>query len=252
MTRVSFILFFGIISIVGISTVTLAGCGSSSGTISPAAGSAQTQSAASPPTASGTTTPAGDGGNGDNSSGSGTPAGDGGTGGWVLSAPKSIFGFAQIQPSAAMLTKIQSELVKGAAPLGVSGSQIVAVYDDPTHDVYLIFAGYNGSGFDPGKMKPVFNVPPAYTTDGAGDHLVENHALIDAGAHGGLAGCGSSMIQSGSLAAESTDCAWMTPTTMGSITYYPKPDQKQMVFGTGPDVMGKVMRDLRDQVEHRS
>ncbi|MEY9860013.1 hypothetical protein ABH935_005647 [Catenulispora sp. GAS73] len=241
MTRIHFIPFVGII---GISAVALAGCGGSSGTTGSAIAPSQSitaagnsnQSTAAQPSATGTAPAAG------------TVPG----GGWVLSAPKSIFGFAQIQPQAATLGTIQSELAKGAAPLGVTGSQVMAVYDDPAHDVYLIFAGYNGSGFVPDKMKPVFDVAPLYTTDGTGDHLVENHVMIDAGPHGGQAGCVSSAIQSGGLAAESTVCVWMTATTMGTVTYYPKPDHQQMVFGTGPEVLGKVMRDLRPLVEHQS
>lgn len=60
------------------------------------------------------------------------------------------------------------------------------------------------------------------------------------------------MGQAGQIAAESTACEWMTPTTMGVISYYPKMDNQKMVFGTGSDVMGKVMRDLRNLVEHNS
>ncbi|WP_370346562.1 hypothetical protein [Catenulispora sp. EB89] len=205
------------------------------------------QSTAGRPPATGTA-PAG----GVNPGGVNPGGADPGGSGWVLSAPKSVFGFAQIQPQAATLGTIQSELAKGAAPLGVTGSQVIAVYDDPTHDVYVIFAGYNGSGFVPDKMKPVFDVAPLYTTDGTGDHLVENHVMIGAGPHGGQAGCVSSAVQSGGLAAESTVCMWMTATTMGTVTYYPKPDHQQMVFGTGPEVMGKVMVDLRNLVEHQS
>ena len=266
MTRISFIPFVGII---GISAAALAGCSSSSGTT----GALGSPGVPSQNTAGNTTaangapsTAAGSGGQGTtagtttgntNGSGGTSTGGNGGntagnSGGWVLSAPTSVFGFAQIQPSAAMLGQIQSELVKGTAPLGVSGSQVIAVYDDPTHDVYVIFTGYNGSGFDPQKVKSVFTAGPKYTTDGTGDHLVTNYEMVDAGAHGGLAGCASSMVQSGSLAAESTNCVWMTPTTMGSVTYYPKPDHKMMVFGTGPEVMGKVMVQLRDQAEHQS
>lgn len=241
MTRIHFIPFVGIM---GISAVALAGCSGSSGTTGSALAPSQSitaagnsnQSTAPQPPATGTAPAAG-----------AVPGG-----GWVLSAPKSIFGFAQIQPQAATIDKIQSGLAQGAAPLGVTGSQVIAVYDDPTHDVYLVFAGYNGSGFMPDKMKPVFDVAPLYTTDGTGDHLVENHVMIDAGPHGGLAGCVSSAIQSGGLAAESTICTWMTATTMGNISYYPKPDHQQMVIGTGPEVLGKVMRDLRPLVEHQS
>ena len=229
MTRISFVPLIGILSI---GAVALAGCGSSTGT-NGSQGTAVTPigSAAS------------------NTDG-GSPAAS--SGNWVLSAPGSIFGFARIQPQAATLDKIQSELTKRAPALGVSGAPVIAVYDDPTHDVYLILAGYNGTGFEPGRMKSVFDVVPIHTSDGAGDHYTINSESIDPGAHGGAAGCASTLMQGGALAAESTTCVWLTSTTMGSISYYPKPDHRQMVFGTGPDVMGKVMRDLRDQVEHRA
>jgi hypothetical protein len=260
MARIHFIPFVGII---GISALALAGCGNSSGTTgttgsapasSQAGGAANGGAPNTAPGQAGTTATAAatapTAGGASSVGNNGTTAGN--AEGWVLSAPKSIFGFARIQPQAATLGEIQSELAKGAAPLGVTGSQVSAVYDDPTHDVYLIFAGYNGGGFEPDKMKPVFDVAPLYTTDGTGDHLVENHVMIDAGPHGGQAGCVSSAFQSGGLAAESTICMWMTATTMGTITYYPKPDHQQLVFGTGPEVMGKVMRDLRNLVEHQS
>ena len=168
----------------------------------------------------------------------------------MLSAPNAIFGFAQIQPSAATLEKIRGELAKDAAPLGVTGTQVIAVYDDPTHDVYLIFAGYNGSGFDPARLEAAYQTLPVPTGDGAGDKMVINNVTIAPGTHGGSAGCNSTMVQTGIATTEGTLCSWMTSTTLGSITYYPKPDH-QKVVAAGPDVIGKVMRDLRDQVEHR-
>lgn len=170
---------------------------------------------------------------------------------WVLTAPSSVFGFSRIQPSSANLQKITDSLAKGAAPLGVSGTPVIAVYDDPQHDVYLILAGYNGQGFDPAKLPPLFNVQPVYTNDGAGDRVTLNSQTIDAGDHGGTAGCSSQVLQMGGLATEGTVCTWLTGTTMGSVSYYPKPDEKQMVFGAGPDLLGKVMRDMRDLAERR-
>jgi hypothetical protein len=171
---------------------------------------------------------------------------------WTLSAPTSIFGFARIQVPDAMLQKIRAELTKATTPLGVSGTEVLAVYDDPTHDVYLIFAGYNGTGFDPARVKSAFDIAPATTDDGAGDRWITYSRSIDAGPHGGSAGCKSVTAQVSDMAAESTGCLWMTPTTLGTISYYPKPDQQKMIFGTGPDVMGKVMRNLRELVERRS
>ncbi|MEY9889829.1 hypothetical protein ABIA31_003486 [Catenulispora sp. MAP5-51] len=256
MTRMTFIPFVGI---TGISALALAGCGGSSGSIgaggsNPLSGIGQATTTQLPATIG--TAPAGGGGStggsasaGGGASASGDPAG----GGWTLSAPSSVFGFAQIQPQASNLAKIQSELADSSAQLGVTGSaQVIAVYDDPTHDVYLIFAGYNGSGFDPAKLTAKFEKMPSTTDDGAGDRFTTNSVRTDPGPHGGTAGCSSVLGQAGALAAESTACEWMTSTTMGSISYYPKNDGQKMVFGTGPDVMGKVMRDLRNLVEHNS
>lgn len=272
MTRIHFGRFFGIISLVGISTATLAGCGSSSGTIGFAAGSSRTagnagnqQNTAAQP-ADGSTAPVGgitaptETGTGNTGAVNSNPAGTSaantdkaaGGGNWVLTAPKSIFGFPQIQPSASLLDQVRSNLAQHSAAIGVTGTQVVAVYDDPTHDVYLIFAGYNGSGYDPARGEAAYEKLPDYASDGTGEHYVNNDVTIDPGPHGGSAGCNSTTIQFSGLATEATVCSWMTTTTLGSISYYPKPDHQQMVFGTGPEVMGKVMRDLRNLVEHQA
>ncbi|MEY9932744.1 hypothetical protein ABH926_007395 [Catenulispora sp. GP43] len=264
MTRITFIPFVGII---GICTLALAGCGDSTGTTN-GTGSGAPSALGVPPTANGAQSSGAQGnetqGNEtqSTSAGAGTGAGSsGGTsnaptlalGGWTLSAPNSVFGFAQIQPQASNLTKIRSELAASSAQLGVAGrTPVIAVYDDPTHDVYVIFAGYNGSGFDPAKLTAKFGKMPSTSDDGAGDRMTTNNVQTDPGPHGGTAGCSSVLDQSGALAAESTACEWMTSTTMGSVSYYPKGDNQKMVFGTGPEVMGKVMRDLRNLVEHNS
>ena len=44
--------------------------------------------------------------------------------------------------------------------------------------------------------------------------------------------------ESGGVATEAAACLWMTATTFGSVTYMPKPDLQQMVYGTGPETMG--------------
>lgn len=243
MARMTFISFAGIVSM---GVIALAGCGSSSGTVGPFAGVGTTGSAAAigghsaavPPAATGTSIGAA----------SGSMAGGGG---WVLSAPNSVFGFPQIQPSAAVLAHIQSQLAKGAAPLGVSGAQVIAVYDDRPHGLYLIFAGYNGSGFDPARMQAAYQTAPVTTEDATGDTMVINNLTIDPGPHGGTAGCNSVMEQTAVATTEATLCSWMTTTTMGSVSTYPNPEHPN-VTAVGPDVMGKTMRDLRDQFEYRS
>lgn len=243
MARMTLISFAGIVSM---GVIALAGCGSSSGTVGPlggvtTTGSAATiggQSTAAPPAATGTSIGSADGSTA-------------GGGGWVLSAPNSIFGFPQIQPSAAVLAHVQSQLAKGAAPLSVSGTQVIAVYDDRPHGLYLIFAGYNGSGFDPARMQAAYQTAPVTTEDGTGNRMVIDNLTIDPGPHGGTAGCNSAMAQTAIATTEATLCSWMTTTTMGSISAYPNPEHPN-VTAVGPDVMAKTMRNLRDQVEHRS
>ena len=182
---------------------------------------------------------------------SGDTSGGASTRNWVLSAPNSIAGLARYQPSSSMLQTINTDLQKGTAPLGVTGTPVISVYDDPKHDVYIIVAGVNGSGLDPKKLTAAFSAMPRTDVDGLGDRVTHNYVIIDPGDHGGTAGCASELIQGGSLAGESTICSWMTPTTFGSVSYYPKPDHKMMVVGTGPEVMGLAMRDVRAQVEHQ-
>jgi hypothetical protein len=231
----------------GIGAVALAGCGSSSGTFGATAPSSIGTAAA----AANNDQPSQQ--SSQQSSGQSPNSANAGAGQkWVITAPNTLFGFQQIQPSAAIVDKVQNDLATHSASIGVSGTPVIAVYDDPTHDVYLIFAGYNGGGFDPARMASAYQTLPVHTEDGAGDHVVINNMVIDPGAHGGSAGCQSTLIETGGLAAEGTLCSWLTTTTLGSITYYPKPDHLQTVTGTGPEVMGKVMRDLRDQVEHRA
>ncbi|WP_194893392.1 hypothetical protein [Catenulispora pinisilvae] len=111
-------------------------------------------------------------------------------------------------------------------------------------------AGYNGNGFDPAKLTAAQTAPPSFQ-DINGTRFTNNHVTTDPGDHGGTAGCTSTLGQSGAMAAESTACTWMTTTTFGGITYLPKPDLQQMVFGTGPETLGPIMRDIRAQVEHR-
>lgn len=63
----------------------------------------------------------------------------------------------------------------------MSGDQVIGVYDDPIHDVYIIFAGYNGSGFDPAKLTAKYATMPYSSDDGAGDRLTIDHMPVDPG-----------------------------------------------------------------------
>lgn len=171
--------------------------------------------------------------------------------GWALSVPDSVLGLTRYQPPGSMLQTITSALRSNTAPLGVTGgTPVIGVYDDPKYDVYIIVAGYNGAGFDPSKLTAMESAPPSVKNVN-GTRFTENHVTINPGDHGGTAGCSSSLGQSWAMAAESTACLWMTATTFGSVTYLPKPDHQKMVYGTGPEVLGPVMRSIRAQVEHR-
>jgi hypothetical protein len=242
--------------------VGLAGCGASgtagAGPGSAGRGTGTTVNTGAAATGGGSTAPGGDtatgGGGGSVSGGASSQAGGVvSSGGWILSMPSTLLGMPQIQAPTAMTTKIDGELAKRTSPLGVSGGRpVIAVYDDTKQDVYIIVAGYDGCGFDPSKLTKLVTAVPHTDYDGTGDRVTFNSVAIDGGDHGGAAGCSSEVVQSGGLAGESTVCSWMTPTTMGSVTYYPKPDHQQVVLGTGPEVLGKAMRDIRDVVERRT
>lgn len=241
MARTTFIPF---VALVSMGVIALAGCSSSSGTAGTFGGLGTAGTAA----ANGGV---GGGRNAITGTPTGAASGSAAAGeGWVLSAPNSVFGFPQVQPTAAELAKIKSRLAQSAAALGVSGTQVIAVYDDRPHGLYLVYAGYNGSGFDPARLRASYQTAPV-TTDNGTIRMVINNVTVDPGPHGGTAGCDSVMGQSVIAVTESTSCAWMTTTTMGSLSPYPN-QQHPNVTAEGPDVMAKAMRALRDQVEHRS
>jgi hypothetical protein len=100
-------------------------------------------------------------------------------------------------------------------------------------------------------MQAAYQTAPATTEDGAGGRMVINNVTTDPGPHGGTAGCNSVMEQTAIATTEATLCSWMTTTTLGSISTYPNPEHPNVV-SIDSDVMGKVMRDLREQVEHHS
>jgi len=214
-------------------SVVATGCGGGTATTRPAA-TARTQddssTAAGGPAASG--------------AGSGNPAGNG----WTLTAPASAAGLARFRPPAAELAKLTQALDQTAGLLGISGSTVEAVYDDPSQGGYLVFAGFNGSGYDPSALNRMAQVP-ATRQDGTGDGITQDWQPTAAGDHGGQAGCQETMVQSGSLAVLSSSCLWLTPTTIGLVTYYPNTGSDDFLTNTPADVVAPLMRKVRDAVE---
>lgn len=180
----------------------------------------------------------------DNSAASSGSSGNG----WTLTAPASAAGLARFQPSAAKLAKLTQALDQTAAELGITGSTVEAVYDDPSQGGYLVFAGFNGSGYDPSALQRMAQVP-ATREDGTDDRITQDWQPTATGDHGGQAGCQETMVQSGGLAVLSSSCLWLTPTTFGLVTYYPNPSSDHFLTNTPAGVVAPLMRKVRDAVE---
>jgi len=209
------------------------GCGGGVATTQPAATARAND--ASPAAAAATAAPG---------AGSGNPAGNG----WTLTTPGSAAGLARFQPPAAELAKLTQALDQTAQELGLSGGAVEAVYDDPSQGGYLVFAGFNGSGYDPSALNRMAQVP-ATRQDGTGDRITQDWQPTAAGDHGGQAGCQETMVQSGSLAVLSSSCLWLTPTTFGLVTYYPNTGSDDFLTNTPAAVVAPLMRKVRDAVE---
>ena len=171
-----------------------------------------------------------------------------GSGGWALTAPGSAAGLARFQPPADEAAKLTQALDRTAGELGITGSAVEAVYDDPAQGGYLVFAGFNGSGYDPSALDRMARVP-ATRQDGTGDRITQDWQPTSAGDHGGRAGCQETMVQSGSLAVLSSSCLWLTPTTFGLVTYYPDTAGDDFLTNTPATVVAPLMREVRDAVE---
>ena len=202
---------------------------------------ARSAAARTSPTATAGSTTGSSGG----SSGGSTTAG---SGGWALTAPGSAAGLARFQPPADEAAKLTQALDRTAGELGITGSAVEAVYDDPAQGGYLVFAGFNGSGYDPSALDRMARVP-ATRQDGTGDRITQDWQPTSAGDHGGRAGCQETMVQSGSLAVLSSSCLWLTPTTFGLVTYYPDTAGDDFLTNTPATVVAPLMREVRDAVE---
>ncbi|MEV7436097.1 hypothetical protein [Streptomyces griseoviridis] len=179
---------------------------------------------------------------------SGRESGNRAGNGLTLTVPDSAAGLARFRPPAAPLAKLTGALDRTAAELGITGSAVEAVYDDPGQGGYLVFAGLNGSGYDPSALKRMDQVP-ATRQDGTGDRITQDWQPTATGDHGGQAGCQETMIGSGGLAALSSSCLWLTPTTFGLVTYYPNTRSDHFLTNTPAGVVAPLMRKVRDAVE---
>ena len=85
--------------------------------------------------------------------------------------------------------------------------------------------------------------------DGTGDHVTVSGEPGTAGPHGGSAICQQILVESGGLAVEQSACYWLTPTTFGLITLYPKHDGDQWGFGWPATKIDGLMGTVRPEVE---
>ncbi|MDI5962015.1 hypothetical protein POF50_018135 [Streptomyces sp. SL13] len=181
--------------------------------------------------------------------GAAAATGRSGSASWVLTAPATVDGLARFRPPADDLARLTASLDTLTTQLGITGSMVEAVYDDPAKNAYVVVAGLNGTGYDPAALDRLAKVPST-TDDGAGDRVTSDWSATDAGPHGGRAGCQETLVRSGWMASDASDCVWLTPTTFGLVTLYPKVDGGKLLDDAPAGVVGPVMRQVRAAVEH--
>jgi hypothetical protein len=183
--------------------------------------------------------------------GQGRPEGQGGSGGssLVLGTPAAVGDYTLHQPTAANLQKMKDALTQATGQFGISGTPATAVYDDEADDAWIVFVGVTGSGFVPDKVTALSRQVPTTRTDGTGDVITSSWPAEDPGPHGGQAVCNEQLLQSGGLAVEGGDCLWMTATTFGAVSMYPKNDGKSWDFGWSAAKQAQIMRSIRSGVE---
>lgn len=179
---------------------------------------------------------------------------------WAISMPDSLDGHPRVTPSSSQQQNIDGLWKTEMDLLGVSGTSTTAVYDDAQDDYFLIVTGVTGSGFNPANLQNVTSAPAA-SPPGPDDRVTQLHPRVDPGPHGGDDICTyiSTVIHTDSAfgpltsVTEDTACDWMTATTAGSFTFYPKGDLKPSGINgqVTPAVAAQVLVKVRDAVEHR-
>ena len=170
---------------------------------------------------------------------------------YVLTTPAKIGGWTLTAPSSSVLPKMQQGLDQAEQLVGVTGTPVMGLYDDPTDQAWVVFVGVNAAGLDPSKLATVAEAAPEHTMDGVGDRVTSTWLPDEPGGpHGGQTDCNESVIQADDgLATEGADCFWMTPTTFGVVTLYPKADRTLTDFGWSGAQMDGFMLTVRAAVE---
>lgn len=170
---------------------------------------------------------------------------------WVLSTPVGIDGYPRYRPTASQQRAITQQVTADAAELGITGTQVSAVYEDRADLLYSVFAGVQGSGFDPTSLHSKLWQPPR-TQDNGTARVTLSWEDTDPGPHGGAAICKQTLTQTGMLAVEATSCYWMSPSTFGEVFLIQDPHAQKIVYDQSAATMGPLMRKLRAAVERHS
>lgn len=170
---------------------------------------------------------------------------------YVLTTPAKIGGWALTTPSSSVLQKMQQGLTQAEQLVGVTGTPVLGLYDDPTDQAWVVFVGVNATGLDPSKLATAAEAIPVHTTDGVGDRLTTTWLPDEPGGpHGGQTDCNESVISADDgLATQGADCFWMTPTTFGVVTLYPQANRTLTDFGWSGAQVDGFMLTVRAAVE---
>lgn len=169
-----------------------------------------------------------------------------------LGTPPSAGGYAFHQAASASQQKMSDAEQQIAQQLGITGTPVEALYDDAADSEWIVFIGINagsGGGFDPAQLHAKLWQQPSTHLDGTGDRVTTSWEDTDPGPHGGRGICSQTLEQSGALAAEDSACLWMTATTFGEVTFYPKGYSDRLLTGFTVVDAGNLMRAVRADVE---
>ncbi|WAL68586.1 hypothetical protein ORV05_12680 [Amycolatopsis cynarae] len=170
---------------------------------------------------------------------------------WVLSTPAEIAGYPRYQPDPSQQQAITQQITSDAGQLGITGAQVSAVYQDRTNLLYAVFAGINGSGFDPSSLHAKLWRAP-HTEDNGNVRITVSWDDIDPGPHGGAAICKETLTQTGMIAVEATSCYWMSPSTFGEVFLIQDPHAPKIVYNQNATNIGPLTMKIRTAVEQRS
>ena len=180
--------------------------------------------------------------------------------GYVLSAPASIDGWALTTPTSSVGQQMRQGLSQAEQLVGgLSGTPVTGLYDDTADQMWVVFVGLNGSGFDPSVLATAAETAPVSTMDALGDRMTTSWVPgVTGGPHGGRTECQQTLeVQAGlstaaatGLATTGSACFWMTGTTFGVVTLYPQANRNDWDFGYTGNQMDGFMLKVRAAVEH--